>query len=367
MKDLAKTCNVAVVQAAPVLFDKEATITKTVQLIEEAAAKGAELILFPESFIPAYPLGFSYGYIVCSRTMQGREDWKRYYDGSMIVPSADTDRIGEAARAANAYVCIGITERDAVNATLYCSLLYFAPDGALLGCHRKLKPTGSERLIWGEGDSSTLHAFDTPWGMLGGLICWENYMPLARTAMYQKGVSLYLAPTADAREEWQCTMRHIALEGRCYVLGCNQFVTREMYPRDFNYQSELDAAPGSCAAAAASSLTRLARSSPAPSGIVRRSSMPRWRWTRLSSAAWISTPPATTPARMSFISTSGSRLAGRSENWGRNKMKIRLGILLILFILILTGCSANQPPWTDEGVRKLKRDATSDQAELYFG
>lgn len=243
MKDLAKTCNVAVVQAAPVLFDKEATITKTVQLIEEAAAKGAELILFPESFIPAYPRGFSYGYIVGSRTMQGREDWKRYYDGSVIVPSADTDRIGEAAREANAYVCIGITERDAVNATLYCSLLYFAPDGTLLGCHRKLKPTGSERLIWGEGDGSTLHAFDTPWGMLGGLICWENYMPLARTAMYQKGVSFYLAPTADAREEWQCTMRHIALEGRCYVLGCNQFVTREMYPRDFNYQSELDAAP----------------------------------------------------------------------------------------------------------------------------
>lgn len=243
MKDLVQTCNVAVVQAAPVLFDKEATIAKTVQLIEEAAAKGAELILFPESFIPAYPRGFSYGYIVGSRTMQGREDWKRYYDGSVIVPSEDTDRIGEAARAANAYVCIGITERDAVNATLYCSLLYFAPDGTLLGCHRKLKPTGSERLIWGEGDGSTLHAFDTPWGMLGGLICWENYMPLARTAMYQKGVSLYLAPTADAREEWQCTMRHIALEGRCYVLGCNQFVTREMYPRDFNYQSELDAAP----------------------------------------------------------------------------------------------------------------------------
>jgi nitrilase len=118
-------------------------------------------------------------------------------------------------------------------------MLYYGPDGALLGTHRKLKPTGAERLIWGEGDGSTLTVVDTPHGRLGGLICWENYMPLARMALYGKGVEIYLAPTADARERWQATLAHIALEGRCYVLGCNQYVTREMYPDDLEIADEL--------------------------------------------------------------------------------------------------------------------------------
>lgn len=251
MKDM-ENCKIAVVQAAPVLFDKEETIKKVVRLVKEAASKGAQVIVFPEVFIPAYPRGFSYGYVVGSRTMKGREDWKRYYDNSVIVPSKDTDIIGEAARAANAYVCIGITERDEKNCTLYCSFLYFGPDGSLLGKRRKLKPTGSERCIWGDGNEDFLTTIDTQFGVIGGLICWENYMPLARAAMYQKGVAIYLAPTADSREEWQLTMRHIALEGRCYVIGCNQHVTKSMYPKDFNYQHELDKFPenmcpgGSC-------------------------------------------------------------------------------------------------------------------------
>lgn len=252
MEDTLKRCKVAVVQAAPILFDKVATIHKVVEKIKEAGDKGANLIVFPESFIPAYPRGFSYGYVVGSRTMAGREDWKRYYDSAVIVPSKDTDIIGQAAKAANAYVCLGITERDSISCTLYCTTLYFGPNGSLLGKHRKLKPTGSERLIWGEGDGSTLTAVATPYGIIGGLICWENYMPLARVAMYQKGVSIYLAPTADSRAEWQHTMRHIALEGRCFVIGCNQYVTKSMYPQGFNYQHELENFPenmcpgGSC-------------------------------------------------------------------------------------------------------------------------
>jgi nitrilase len=127
-----------------------------------------------------------------------------------------------------------VIERDAEfsRGTLYCTLLYFGPDGRLLGKHRKLKPTAAERLVWGEGDGSTLTVLDTGLGKIGGLICWENYMPLARMAMYAKGVELYLAPTADARDSWQATLRHIACEGRCFVLGCNQFVTKAMYPAD---------------------------------------------------------------------------------------------------------------------------------------
>jgi nitrilase len=142
--------------------------------------------------------------------------------------------LGEAARAAQATLAIGVVERDAQfgRSTLYCSLLFYGPDGRLLGAHRKLKPTGSERLIWGEGDGSTLTVYDTPVGRIGGLICWENYMPLARTALYAQGIEVYLAPTADARETWHATLRHIACEGRCYVLGCNQYVTKAMYPPD---------------------------------------------------------------------------------------------------------------------------------------
>lgn len=240
MRNLKDVCKVAVVQAAPVLFDKDASIDKAIGLIEQAGKKGADLIVFPESFIPAYPRGFSFGFIVGSRTMEGRKDWKIYYDNSICVPSEDTDKIGEAARAAGVYVTMGVTEKDIKNCTLYCTNLYFSPDGTLLGKHRKLKPTGSERCIWGDGNEGKLPVFDTPWGNIGGLICWENYMPLARMAMYKKGVTIYIAPTADSREEWQCTMRHIALEGRCFVIGCNQYVNKSMYPNIFNYQNELD-------------------------------------------------------------------------------------------------------------------------------
>lgn len=172
--------------------------------------------------------------MVGSRSSQGRQTWERYWTNAVDVPGQETAALGEAARQANAFLAVGVIERDSQfsGGTLYCTLLYFGPDGSLLGKHRKLKPTAAERLIWGDGDGSTLTVVETPWGKAGGLICWENYMPLARMAMYAKGIQLYLAPTADGRDSWQATLRHIACEGRCFVLGCNQFVTRSMYPPD---------------------------------------------------------------------------------------------------------------------------------------
>jgi nitrilase len=236
---------VAVVQAAPVLFDRAASLQKACRLAAEAAALGAQVILFPEAFIPAYPRGLSFGTVVGSRSAAGRRTWERYWSNSVEVPGPATEALGEAARNAYAYLAIGVIERDTDTSggTLYCTLLYFGPDGSLLGKHRKLKPTAAERLIWGEGDGSTLTAIRTGFGVMGGLICWENYMPLARMAMYGQGVELYLAPTADSREVWQATMRHIALEGRCFVLGCNQFVTKGMYPDDLEGIEELESQP----------------------------------------------------------------------------------------------------------------------------
>lgn len=236
---------VAVVQAAPVFFNREATIEKTCSLIIEAAAQDAKLILFPEAFIPAYPRGLSFGTVVGNRSAAGRRTWQRYWANAVDVSGPAIETLGEAARQAGVYLAIGVIERDNQfsQGTLYCTLLYFGPDGQLLGKHRKLKPTGAERLIWGEGDGSTLTVIETELGKIGGLICWENYMPLARMAMYSKGVELYLAPTADARDTWQATLRHIACEGRCFVLGCNQFLTKDMYPSDLEVLDELDEQP----------------------------------------------------------------------------------------------------------------------------
>ncbi len=232
---------VAVIQAAPELFDREATLQKAGRLAAEAAGLGAKLILFPEAFIPAYPRGLSFGAVVGSRTLAGRLLYQRYWSQAVDVPGPATQALGQAAQEAGAYLAIGVIERDheGSRGTLYCSLLYFGPDGRLLGKHRKIKPTASERLIWGESDNSSLAMVETPFGRVSGLICWENYMPLARMAVYTQGVDIYLAPTADAREAWQSSMVHIACEGRCFVLGCNQFVTKSMYPPDLEGIEEL--------------------------------------------------------------------------------------------------------------------------------
>jgi nitrilase len=245
MTQASNVVRVAVVQAAPVIMDREATTEKAVNLIHQAAQLGAKIVVFPEAFIPAYPRGLTFGTVVGSRSEAGRKDWARYWRNSVTVPSETTEILGEAARSAEVYLVIGVIERDneLSSGTLFCTTLYYGPNGQLLGKHRKLKPTASERLIWGEGDGSTLTVVDTPYGRMGGLICWENYMPLARTAMYAKGVQLYVAPTADARDVWQSTIRHIAVEGRCFVLSCNQYVTKDMYPTDLACYAELESAP----------------------------------------------------------------------------------------------------------------------------
>lgn len=245
MKRESSVFQAAVVQAAPILFDRDASVEKACVLTEKAAASGARLILFPEAFIPAYPRGLGFGAVVGNRTPLGRQTWLRYWENAVDVPGPETLALGEAARAAQAFLCVGVIEKDTSfsRSTLYCTLLYFGPDGALLGKHRKLKPTGSERLIWGEGDGSTLTVLDTEIGRLGGLICWENYMPLARAALYGKGIELYMAPTADGRATWTPTLQHIAMEGRCFVLGCNQFVTKSMYPSDLPGIEELENLP----------------------------------------------------------------------------------------------------------------------------
>jgi nitrilase len=236
---------VAVIQAAPVFFDREGAVDKVCALSKEAADQGAELVLLPEAYVGGYPWGLAFGTAVGGRSEAGRRTWERYWAGAVDVPGPDTEKLGEAARALGIHMCVGVVERDSTysGGTLFCTLLYFGPDGSLLGKHRKLKPTAAERLIWGEGDGSTLTVVDTALGKVGGLICWENYMPLARMTMYGKGVQIYLAPTADARERWQATLQHIALEGRCFVLGCNQVVRRDMYPEDLETSDELEAWP----------------------------------------------------------------------------------------------------------------------------
>ncbi|NHJ88087.1 MAG: carbon-nitrogen hydrolase family protein [Asgard group archaeon] len=245
MEDFTNSVRVAVIQDSSIIMDKKACISKIEHLTNEAAKKGAKIVLFPEAFIPGYPRGLYFGTKVGSRSDEGKQDFARYWKNSITIPSPEISQLADIARKNNLYLIIGIIEKDAEfsGGTIYCSIVYFNSDGKLLGKHRKLKPTGSERLIWGEGDGSTLTVIESPYGKIGGLICWENYMPLARTAMYSKGIDIYVAPTADARDEWIASMKHIALEGRCFVLSSNQFVTKEMYPKDLACYDELMHSP----------------------------------------------------------------------------------------------------------------------------
>jgi len=222
------TVQVAVVQAAAVPFDTEACVDKAVRLIGEAAAGGAKVILFPEAFIPGYPKGLHYGLVVGARDTAGREEFRLYLDAAIEVPGPQTQRLGEAAAEHGSYVVIGVIEREL--GTCYCTVVFFAPDGRLLGKHRKLMPTALERMIWGFGDGSTLTVVDSPYGRIGSVICWENYMPMLRMAMYSKNVALYCAPTADDRDTWLSSMQHVALEGRCFVLTACQFIRKKDFP-----------------------------------------------------------------------------------------------------------------------------------------
>ena len=224
---------VCLIQDSPIFFDKEKTIIKVEELTKQYAKDGCELIVFPESFIPGYPRGFSFGAKIGSRTNEGRNLYSEYYKNSIDIQNDDLKRLERLAKLNKVYLVIGITEKENTNGSLYCSMLYISPTDGLLGVHRKIKPTGIERIIWSEASGDSLVTFQTKLGKLGGLICWENYMPLARMSMYKKGVEIYIAPTADAREEWTSTMQHIALEGRCFVLGCNQYFTKSMYPKKY--------------------------------------------------------------------------------------------------------------------------------------
>jgi nitrilase len=224
------TFRAAVVQDAPVAFDLERSITKVAELVGAAAAQGARLVVFPEAFLSGYPKGLDFGARVGMRAPEGRDLFRRYYESAIAIPGPATERLAQIARAHAAHLVIGVIERD--GGTLYCTALTIGPDGALLGRHRKVMPTAMERLIWGFGDGSTLGVAPTALGRVGAAICWENYMPQLRLALYGQGVQLYCAPTVDDRETWLPTMRHIALEGRCFVLSACQLARRRDFPAD---------------------------------------------------------------------------------------------------------------------------------------
>jgi nitrilase len=217
---MSQVVKAAVVQAGSILFDTPATLDKLERFAAEAGAAGAQLVILPEAFVGGYPKGMDFGAVVGRRTPEGRRDFRRYYESAVNVPSAETERIGDCAHRHGLWLLAGVIERD--GGTLYCTVLFFSPDGALAGKHRKVMPTAMERLIWGCGDGSTLTVLDTPIGKIGSVICWENYMPALRMAMYAKGVQLYCAPTVDDRDTWPVSMRHIAFEGRCFVLSAVQ-------------------------------------------------------------------------------------------------------------------------------------------------
>ncbi|MGH2651653.1 MAG: carbon-nitrogen hydrolase family protein [Actinomycetota bacterium] len=224
-------CRVAVIQAGSVPFDGPGSIEKAADLMAQAARERAKLVVFPEAFVGGYPKGLDFGARVGMRSPEGRSEFQRYWEGAIEVPGPATDAIAAAAKMNDIYVVIGVIERDA--GTLYCTVAFFSPDGDFLGKHRKLMPTAMERLIWGFGDGSTLPVIETPVGRIASVICWENYMPMLRMAMYAKGVQLYCASTVDDRETWIPTVRHIALEGRCFVLSASQYITRGAYPEDY--------------------------------------------------------------------------------------------------------------------------------------
>jgi nitrilase len=227
---------IAAVQAAPVFLDRKKTVAKACDLIARAGKKGARLVVFPEAFIPAYP---DWVWVIPpGRSDLEREMYGELLDQAVEVPSDATNALCRAARAAKTYVTIGINERnsEASGASVYNTLLYIDDKGQIMGKHRKLMPTSAERLVWAAGDGSTLDVFDTSLGKLGGLLCWENYMPLARYAMYAWGTQIYVAPTWDSSDGWLASLRHIAREGRCYVIGCCIAMQKKVIPERYEFK-----------------------------------------------------------------------------------------------------------------------------------
>ena len=238
MKSIKDKCRIAVVQYSPVMFDKDANVARMADFIAQCAANGAELVVFPELCIPGYPLGMTFGFTVGSRNKPGRVDWKTYYDNSILADGEEMQILIDAAKKAGVYVSLGYSEKDPISSTLYNSNMMISPEGETVN-HRKIKPTGSERVVWGDADKQFFPVMETPWGPMGCMICWESYMPLARVALYQKGITLYISCNTNDNPEWQNTIRHIAIEGHCFFVNADLFFTRSMYPATAGSDEEI--------------------------------------------------------------------------------------------------------------------------------
>jgi len=242
------TFRAAVVQDSPVLFNLKLTIDKVETITKEASTNGASLVVFPEAFISAYPKGLIFGAKIGSRSLKGRKEFLQYYNSSLDLNSSEFRKLLNIAKKNKVFLVIGVIEKS--SGTLYCTILHISDKGSLLCKHRKVMPTAAERLVWGFGDGSTLQTAKTRLGVLGSVICWENYMPMMRMSMYDQGIELYCAPTADDRETWISTVKHIALEGRCFVFSSCQFFTKADYPSEFDISNIVGDEPimkgGSC-------------------------------------------------------------------------------------------------------------------------
>jgi nitrilase len=240
---MERAVTVACVQAEPVILDRERTLDKLEGLAAQAAGKGAELVVFPETFVPVYPSSHWAKAFAGWQDTGAKETFARIAQNSIAVGSPAEQRLAACARELGVWLVTGVNEVEPERpGTIYNALLYHAPDGSLALHHRKLVPTNHERLIWGQGDGRGLDAVDTGFGRVGGLICWENYMPLARFALYEAGVEIYVASTADDGDAWQSTLVHIARESRSYVVSPSAFQRASSYPDDFPLASELEGA-----------------------------------------------------------------------------------------------------------------------------
>jgi nitrilase len=227
---------VAAAQHSSVFLNRRESVDKACTLIAEASQNGAQLIVFPEVFVPGYP---DWVWLVKNSAVAALNGYYReLLENAVAIPDESTVRLCEAARSAGIHVAIGVNERNAEGSgsSLFNTLLFISDEGIVLGAHRKLVPTGGERTVWAQGDGTTLYAFDTPIGKLGGLLCWEAYMPLARQAMYEMGVQILVVPTWDSSDPWLLAMRHIAREGGMFVVNCCQALRMEEIPESYEFR-----------------------------------------------------------------------------------------------------------------------------------
>jgi nitrilase len=242
---MERPVTVACVQAEPAILDRGRTLDRLEELASEAARNGAELIVFPEAFVPVYPSSRWAKAFAGWQSDGAKATFARIAQNSIAIGSPEERRLAAAAKELGVWLVTGVNEVEPERpGTIYNSVLYHSPDGELALHHRKLVPTNHERLIWGQGDGRGLHAVETGFGRVGGLICWENYMPLARVAVYESGVEIYIASTADDSDAWQATLVHIARESRAYVVAPCHFQRASSYPADFALASELEGAEG---------------------------------------------------------------------------------------------------------------------------